>query len=61
MRNFTNENQEFETLENMDKYAGSFVKELAQLYRLGDRQNQQKLLDTFWNYFSEYLPEKWNK
>lgn len=55
MNNFwENEDQEFETLDNMDKFGGSFVKQLAVLYRLADLNNKSKLIDTFINYFNEY-------
>lgn len=45
---------EFEILEAMDTYGGSFVKQLAVLYRMADPFNKRKLLDAFDNYFFDY-------
>lgn len=42
------------TLENMDKYGGSFVKQLAILYRYADHGNKAKLEATFREYFEKY-------
>jgi hypothetical protein len=44
----------FDVLDAMDRFGGSFVKQLAVLYRLADSINQKKLEDTFSNYFEEY-------
>ena len=44
-----------DVLEAMELYGGSFVVQLAYLYRLGDPQNKLKLLTTFSNYFLDYL------
>lgn len=43
----------------MDKYAGSFVKALAECYRRADGTNKTILVSTFTNYFLEYTPDKW--
>lgn len=56
---FENADQEFETLERMDQYGGSFVKQLALLYRLADRFNKFKLTTVFFDYFMEY--REWEK
>lgn len=47
-------NPEFNILETMTIYGGSFVKQLAMLYRLADATNQIKLEETFRNYFMQY-------
>jgi hypothetical protein len=44
----------YEILEAMHRYGGGFVKQLAVLYRLADRDNQEKLASTFWHYFRQY-------
>ncbi len=41
-------------LENMDRFGGSFVKCLAELFRHADMVNQFKILHNFDNYFDEY-------
>jgi len=43
-----------EVLVNMEKYGGSFVKQLAKLYRLADPVNKAKLENCFKDYFDEY-------
>ena len=43
-----------EVLVAMEKYGGSFVKQLARLYRLADAVNKAKLENCFKNYFDEY-------
>lgn len=45
----------------MDKYAGSFVKALAECYRRADGGNKTILLSTFTHYFLEYTPDKWKE
>jgi hypothetical protein len=45
---------EDEILEAMQIYGGSFVKQLAVLYRLGDPVNRRILIDGFKRYFDEY-------
>jgi len=52
--NFETKQQEYETLEKMEKFGGSFVQLLAKLYRIGDGFNQTKLRETFKNFFIEY-------
>lgn len=41
-------------IEAMEQYGGSFVKQLATLYRLGDRFNRAKIRETWSNYWAEY-------
>lgn len=48
------ENEEWETLETMQFYGGSFVEQLVELYRRGDPINKMKLINTFKDYFDEY-------
>lgn len=43
-----------EVLEKMERYGGSFVKKLAELYRLADPFNKKKLEKYFREYFEEY-------
>jgi hypothetical protein len=45
---------EHEILEAMHQYGGGFVRQLAVLYRLADRGNQEKLAMTFAHYFKQY-------
>jgi hypothetical protein len=40
--------------EAMLRYGGSFVAALAKAFRAGDRENQQRLKDTFPHYWQEY-------
>lgn len=56
---FSSEKQERETLENMTRFAGSFVKKLRELYELGDYQNKYKLREAFKDYFITY--RDWGK
>lgn len=51
--------QEFETVENMTKYGGSFVKALAECFRHADPNNFQILKSVFSEYWAQY--ENWNK
>lgn len=44
----------YEILEAMIVYGGGFVRQLAVLYRLADRENRRKLADTFEEYFAKY-------
>lgn len=46
-----------ETLQNMLKHGGSFVKKLAELYYVADPENKRKLEEVFGYYFKKY--EKW--
>ena len=50
-----------EIIENMFKYDGSFVKALGELTLRADNNNLKKLIDTFSDYYMEYLPEKWSR
>ena len=43
-----------ETLEAMTTYGGSFVRQLAVLYRLADPDNRRILTTAFAGYFREY-------
>ena len=45
---------EYEILEAMTRYGGSFVQQLAVLYRLADMNNKAKLATTFREYFVKY-------
>jgi len=42
------------TLENMDKYGGSFIRALANLYRRADDENRAEIRRTFARYFQTY-------
>lgn len=48
------EDAEHRTIEAMSKYGGTFVKELAELYRRADGNNEQKLISSFRDYFEDY-------
>lgn len=41
-------------VENMEKYGGSFVKSLANCLRHADRQNREKLIRAFPEYWDSY-------
>lgn len=45
---------EFEVVENMEKYGGSFVKALAECFHRADPNNFKKLKKTFINYWVQY-------
>jgi len=45
---------EYEVLEAMTRFGGSFVKQLAVLIRLADYTNKRKLLAAFPEYIEEY-------
>ena len=47
----------YETLDRMETYGGGFVAGLAQLYRKGDPNNKQKILNTWPEIFNEFGPE----
>jgi hypothetical protein len=42
------------TLDAMDRFGGSFVKQLAKLYRVADPDNQGRLRLAFADVFAEY-------
>jgi len=42
------------TLLKMERYGGSFARELARLYMLADWNNKKKLEETFKDIFEEY-------
>ncbi len=46
--------QEFEVVEKMAKFGGSFVQALAQCFYRADHQNFIKLKTTFSEYWEEY-------
>ncbi len=46
--------QEQDTIDAMKRYGGSFVKQLAELYMLGDPINQRRLAREFSDYFERY-------
>lgn len=48
------EEKMYDVLEAMETYGGSFVVQLAGLYRLGDPRNKMKLYLAFSNYFLDY-------
>ena len=56
---FKDHDEEADTADNMVKFGGSFVIQLGAAYRTADQFNKRKLRNAFWNYFQEYLPEKW--
>ena len=45
---------EYKTIENMEKYGGSFVKVLALCFRHADPVNFKKLKTTFSEYWEQY-------
>lgn len=45
---------EWEILDTMRDYGGSFIKKLAELYHLADRENQRLLESAFRDYFIKY-------
>lgn len=51
--------QDYKTVEMMEKYGGSFVKTLAELARRADNVNLAKIKSTWSEYWKEY--EDWNK
>lgn len=48
-------------VENMERYAGSFVKSMANCFRHADQINTYKLACTFIRYVVEYHPDNWRK
>ena len=46
--------EEYEVVETMAKYGGSFVKALAECFHKADRSNINKLKSTFSVYWVEY-------
>ncbi len=53
--------EEFTTVENMDKHGGSFVKALANAFHHADMNNKHKLKETFSDYWAMYKPSKWDE
>lgn len=52
--------QEFNTVENMSKYGGSFIKALAECFHHADVHNKRLLITTFPTYWEQYSPDKRN-
>lgn len=52
---------DYETVDLMEKYGGSFVKALALACRCADPHNFRKLKSAFPNYFADYHPDNWTK
>lgn len=48
------EEQDYKTVENMEKYGGSFVKALAECARRADPINLRKIKDTWSEYWNQY-------
>ena len=46
--------QDYETVEKMEKFGGSFVQQLAELARRADPVNLQKIKDTWADYWKQY-------
>jgi hypothetical protein len=46
----------YQMIFRMEKYGGSFVKALAEAFKVADPTNRQKLIDAFPNYVNEYGP-----
>lgn len=42
-------------LDDMEKYGGSFVRLIPELYRRADALNKAKILTTWSNYFEDYF------
>lgn len=56
---FDDEKQETDTLARMEKFGGSFVRSIPQLYIHGDPTNKAKLRHAFKGYFVTY--RDWEK
>jgi len=53
--------QEFEVVEKMSKYGGSFVKALAECFHHADQLNKKILKEAFSHYWEEYSRDsKWD-
>lgn len=52
---------DWQVVENMERWGGSFVKCLAELYRLGDASNRYKIKQTWPNYWERYSSEEWQQ
>ena len=50
--------QDLNTVENMDRYGGSFVKALAVLALNADSDNLKKIKNTWWKYWKIYEEEE---
>jgi len=51
---------EFETVSNMEKHGGSFVKALAECFHHADGHNKLILINSFSHYWEQYAPSKWS-
>jgi len=51
----------YETLMNMERFGGAFVRKLTLLYWAADRSNKAKLEAVFPEYFEKYHPDNWGK
>lgn len=52
--------QDYKTVENMERYGGSFVKALAECARHADHTNLKKLKNTFSEYWEKYSENQTN-
>lgn len=52
---------DYDTVDLMEKYGGSFVQALARACRCADPHNFRTLKKAFPAYFAEYNPSNWNK
>lgn len=50
---------DWSTLDRMERYGGSFARQLARLYRIADPINQAKLEKCFKEVFEKYSKERW--
>jgi hypothetical protein len=55
------DDKDYEIIEFMEKYGGSFVKALAECLRRADPINYQKLKTAFSEYFMEYAKMAFGK
>lgn len=46
--------EEFKVIEAMERFGGSFVKELAELYQFADPDNRRKIRETWSEYWKKY-------
>jgi len=60
MINTYHQSVHYETVQNMLRFGGSFVKALARAAECADPINLKKLVQAFPDYFDEYHPTKWS-
>ncbi len=53
--------KEYRTVENMNRYGGSFVKALAACFHEADYDDKAKLKEAFPKLWAEYSLDKWNE